>query len=31
MVMLWSWHSALASLETQLSRSGIEPLFVTVM
>jgi hypothetical protein len=31
MVMLWSSRSALASLETQLSRSGIEPLFVTVM
>jgi hypothetical protein len=31
MVMLWSSHSVLASLETQLNRSGAEPLFVTVM
>ena len=30
-VMLWIWHLALASLETQLSRSGVEPLLVIVM
>jgi hypothetical protein len=31
MVMLWIWHLALASLETQLRRSGVVPLLVTVM
>ena len=30
MVMVWTWHLALASLETQLSRSAVEPLLVIV-
>ena len=30
-VMVWIWHCALASLDTQLTRSGAVPLFVIVM
>ena len=30
-VMVWIWHCALASLETQLTRSGVVPLFAIVM